>query len=86
MIEQALLYLAGAFFGTLGFAVLTRVPRRTLLAAGGIAAVVYMVYWLLSLAGLSEHTAVFFGTTVGSLALPMRTVRSEKLAYLSATT
>ena len=67
MIEQALLYLAGAFFGTLGFAVLTRVPRRTLLAAGGIEAVVYMVYWLLSLAGLSEHTAVFFGTTVGSV-------------------
>ena len=67
MMVQALLYLAGAFFGTVGFAVLTRVPRRTLLAAGGIAAAVYMVYWLLSLAGLSEHTAVFCGTTVGSV-------------------
>ena len=32
-----------------------------------------------------DQMLVFFGTTVGSLALPVRTVRSEKLAYLSAT-
>ena len=32
-----------------------------------------------------DQMRVFFGTTVGSLALPVRTVRSEKLAYLSAT-
>lgn len=67
MIGKALLYLAGAFFGTVGFAALTRVPRRTLLPAGIIAALVYLVYWLLPLAGLSEYTAVFLGTLLGSI-------------------
>ncbi|MBR2822080.1 MAG: threonine/serine exporter family protein [Clostridia bacterium] len=67
MIEQTLIGLAGAFFGTVGFAVLTRVPRRTLIPAGGIASLVYMVYLLLTLAGFSEYSAVFFGTLLGSV-------------------
>ncbi len=67
MIEQALLYLVGAFFGTVGFAILTRVPRRTLLPAGLIAVLVYLVYWLLPMTGLSEYTAVFFSTLLGSV-------------------
>ena len=67
MFGRALLYLAGAFFGTVGFAALTRVPGRTLLPAGGIAAAVYLAYWLLLQAGLSEFTAVFAGTLLGSI-------------------
>ena len=60
--------LLGSFFGTIGFAWLTRVPKRAWLPSGIIAAVVYMIYWLLPQAGVSESMAVFLGSLFGSLA------------------
>ncbi len=57
----------GSFLGTIGFAMLVRVPRRAWLPSGGIAALVYLVYCLLPRIGLSEYSAVFFATLFGSI-------------------
>ena len=59
--------LLGAFFGAVGFDMLVRVPRRAWLPAGLIASLVYLVYWLLPLAGVSEYLAVFCGSLLGSV-------------------
>lgn len=66
--SDVLRYLAGSFFGTVGFAWLTRVPKRAWLPSGIIASAVYMIYWLLPATGLSENLAVFLGALFGSLA------------------
>ena len=66
-ITEVLRYLLGSFFGAIGFALLTRVPRRALLPSGLIAALVYMVYWLFPMMGISEYMAVFFGCLLGSI-------------------
>ena len=60
--------LAGAFFGTLGFAWLMRVPRRAWLPAGIIAAFVYLADWGMIQLGISEFPAVFCAALLGSLA------------------
>ena len=60
-------YVPGAFFGAVGFAMLTRVPRRALLPSGLIAALVYLVYCLMTMAGISEYAAVFCGCLLGSI-------------------
>ena len=65
--QDALRYLLGAFFGTVGFDMLARVPRRAWLPSGLIASLVYLVYWLLPMTGVSEYMAVFCGSLLGSI-------------------
>ncbi len=60
--------LFGAFFGTVGFAMLVHVPRRSWLVSGLIAALSYLVYWGASRIGLSEPSSIFLGSFFGSLA------------------
>lgn len=60
--------LFGAFFGTVGFAMLVHVPRRSWLVSGLIAALSYLVYWGTSRIGLSEPSSIFLGSFFGSLA------------------
>ncbi len=67
MLKELLLYSAGSFFGTIGFAMLARAPRRTWIPSGFNAVLVYLVYWLVPLTGLSEYTGVFFGALLGSI-------------------
>ena len=43
----------GSFFGTVGFAMLVHVPRRSWLVSGLIATLSYLVYWLLTWLGIS---------------------------------
>ena len=57
----------GAFFGTLGFAMLVHVPRRAWIVSGLMASFSYMVYWGFLRLGLSDPTAVFLGSRFGSL-------------------
>ena len=66
--EEILRAILGAFFGTIGFAMLVHVPRRAWLASGLIAAVSYLVYWAFLHLGLSDPTAIFLGSLFGSLA------------------
>ena len=66
-VSEMFFSLFGAFFGTVGFGVLTRIPRRALLPSGGIAVLVYLIYLLLPETGLSEYTAVFCGALLGSI-------------------
>ena len=66
-VQDALRYLLGAFFGTVGFDMLARVPRRAWVPSGVIASLVYLVYWLLPLTGVSEYMAVFCGSLLGSI-------------------
>ena len=81
---EILRYLLGSFFGTVGLAVIVRVPRRALLPAGIIASLVYMVYWLLPLAGISEYMAAFCGSLLGSILghLCARRMRIINTVYL----
>ena len=60
--------LAGSFAGTVGFAMLVHVPKKSWLPCGLIAALSYMVYWLLtSVAGLADPIGIFAGSLVGSV-------------------
>lgn len=68
LFSEALQALLGAFFGTLGFAWLMRIPRKAWLPAGIIASLVYLLDWGLIQLGVSEYLAVFCGTLFGSLA------------------
>lgn len=67
-VSDVLRCILGSFFGTLGFAVLARVPRKALLPSGIIAVFVYLIYWLLPRTGLSDYLAVFCGSLFGSVA------------------
>ena len=58
----------GAFIGTVGFAMLVHVPRKSWLASGIIASFSYLIYWLLIRAGLSDPMGIFVGSMVGSIA------------------
>ena len=82
--SEALRYLAGSFFGTVGFAMLARVPRRAWLASGVIASLVYLVYWQLPWMGISEYLAVFCGSFLGSILghLCARRMRIINTVYL----
>ena len=68
LFTEMLKALAGAFFGTLGFAWLMRVPRRAWIPAGIIASAVCLADWGLIRLGISEFSAVFCAVLLGSLA------------------
>lgn len=65
--EQLLRAVFGAFFGTVGFAMLVHTPKRSWLVSGLIASLSYMVYWLLAYWGAAEPMAIFAGALFGSL-------------------
>ena len=66
--EEILRAILGAFFGTVGFAMLVHIPRRAGLVSGLIAAFSYLVYWLLLHLGFSDPASIFAGSLFGSLA------------------
>ncbi|MBR0513979.1 MAG: threonine/serine exporter family protein [Clostridia bacterium] len=57
----------GAFIGAVGFAMLVHVPKRSWLPSGIIAGLSYLVYWLLTQAGLPDPMGIFIGSLFGSL-------------------
>ena len=59
---------AGAFVGTVGFAMLVHVPRKSWLPSGLIAGGAYLIYWALTRAGLPDPMGIFIGSLFGSLA------------------
>ena len=68
LLEEILRAVLGAFFGTVGFAMLVHTPRRAWLASGLIAAFSYLVYWGLVRFGFSDPASIFAGSLFGSLA------------------
>ncbi len=66
--EEILRAVLGAFFGTVGFAMLVHIPRRAWLSSGLIAAFSYLVYWLLVRFGFSDPASIFLGSLFGSVA------------------
>ena len=68
LFEQILRAVLGAFFGTVGFAMLVHIPRRACFVSGLIASLSYLVYWLMTYLGLPDPMAVFIGSLFGSLA------------------
>lgn len=67
LVEQLLRAILGAFFGTVGFAMLVHVPRRAWLVSGLVASLSYLVYWGLTCLGISDSAAIFAGSLFGSL-------------------
>ncbi len=59
--------LIGAFAGTVGFAMLIHVPRKSWLPCGIIAGMAYLVYWALVRIGCPDPLSVFVGSLYGSL-------------------
>ena len=60
--------LAGSFFGTVGFAMLVHVPKRSWLVSGLIASMSYLLYWALSARlGVPDPMGIFIGSMFGSL-------------------
>ena len=79
--------LAGSFAGTVGFAMLVHVPKKSWLPCGLIAALSYMVYWLLtSVAGLADPIGIFAGSLVGSVIgqLSARKLKTIATVFLMA--
>lgn len=68
VVEQVLRAVIGAFFGTVGFAMLVHVPKRAWFVSGMIAALAYLVYWFMTRLGLPDPMAVYIGSFFGSLA------------------
>lgn len=68
MAEEIIRAAAGAFFGTVGFAMLVHVPRRAWFLCGVIASFSYLVYWGFLHLGLSDPSAIFLGSLFGALA------------------
>ena len=66
--EQILRAVLGAFFGTVGFAMLVHTPRRAWFVSGLIAALSYLLYWFLTYLELPDPMAIFIGSLFGSLA------------------
>ncbi len=66
--EEILRAVFGAFFGTVGFAMLVHTPKKAWLPCGVIASFSYLVYWAFLRAGLSDPTSIFLGSFFGSLA------------------
>ena len=56
-----------SFFGTLGFAVLLRAPRRAWIPSSLCGALAYTLYIGLLALGLSEAASIFAGSLFGSL-------------------
>ena len=67
LVEQLLRAIFGAFFGTVGFAMLVHTPKRSWLVSGLIASLSYLVYWLLVYWQLPDPMAIFIGSLFGSL-------------------
>ena len=67
-LTEALRAIAGAFVGTVGFAMLVHVPKKSWLPSGLIASCAYLVYFLLTKAGLPDPMGIFIGSLFGSLA------------------
>ena len=65
--EELLRTALGAFFGTMGFAMLVHIPQRALPVSGLIAVLSYLVYWGFVRLGLSDPTAIFLGSLFGSV-------------------
>ena len=65
MVTEALRALLSSFFGTLGFAVLLRAPRRSWLPGSAVGSLAFGLYWLLSLF-VPEPLALFCGSAVGA--------------------
>ena len=65
--EQIVRAVIGAFFGTVGFAMLVHTPRRAWLLSGLIASLSYLVYWSLTLLGISDPMAIFVGSLFGAV-------------------
>ncbi len=57
----------GAFVGTVGFAMLVHVPKKSWLPSGIIAVLSYLVYWGLTQAGIPDPMCIFVGSLFGSL-------------------
>ena len=68
MAEQILCAAAGAFLGTVGFAMLVHVPKRAWFASGVVASLSYMVYWGLIQLGVPDPMSIFTASLFGSLA------------------
>lgn len=67
VLEQLLRAILGAFFGTVGFAMLVHIPRRAWFVSGLVASLSYLVYWGLTLLQLSDPMAIFIGSLFGAL-------------------
>ena len=65
--EQIIRAVFGAFFGTVGFAMLVHTPKRAWFVSGLIASLSYLIYWLMSFLNLPEPMAIFIGSLFGSL-------------------
>ena len=66
--EELLRAVFGAFFGTVGFAMLVHIPKRSWLVSGLIASFSYLVYWAFLRLGLSDPSSIFLGSLFGCLA------------------
>ena len=66
--SEVLRYMLGSFAGTVGFAWLCRSPKKSWIPSGIIATLVYLIYLLLPMTGLSVYMSVFCGSFFGSLA------------------
>ena len=60
--EELLRAVLGAFFGTVGFAMLVHIPKRSWLVSGLIASFSYLVYWAFLRLGLSDPSSIFLGS------------------------
>ena len=67
LVEQIVRAVFGAFFGTLGFAMLVHVPKRAWFVSGLIASLSYLLYWFMTCLGLPDPMAIFIGALFGSL-------------------
>ena len=65
--EQIIRAVLGAFFGTVGFAMLVHTPKRAWFVSGLIASLSYLIYWPMSFLNLPEPMAIFIGSLFGSL-------------------
>ena len=66
--EQIIRAVIGAFFGTVGFAMLVHTPRRAWVLSGLIASLSYLGYWFMTYLGLPDPMAIYIGSFFGSLA------------------
>ena len=66
--EQLFRAVAGAFLGTVGFAMLVHIPKRAWFISGLIASLSYLVYWFMTYLGLPDPMAIYIGSFFGSLA------------------
>jgi len=67
-LEEIVRALVGAFFGTLGFAWLVHAPRRAWVPSGMVAALVYLLYRVLTFLSVSDPMSIFCGALLGALA------------------